>query len=171
MPLPTSSCHPIVDAREIASTRLVELFDYWRAKSQTRLAPARQDIDPRDIPRLLPWIWLIDVVDGGADFRFRLGGQKLIEFLGRRVCDNLISSQMQTPFFATVAESLALCVREKKPLLRERARTTYELRNYLETETPLLPLSDNGASVSQILGGFEMTSPIAPHPDDVPVIG
>lgn len=56
-----------------------DLFAYWHAKRAGRLAPARGDIDPVEIPHLLPDLALVDVVDGGARFLFRLIGTRIVE--------------------------------------------------------------------------------------------
>ncbi|MFD0986746.1 PAS domain-containing protein [Methyloligella solikamskensis] len=67
-----------------------ELFDYWKALSESGPIPNRVDFDPQRIPRLLPNICLIDVKDGLTESRFRLAGTALrgiygSELTGRRV--------------------------------------------------------------------------------------
>ncbi|MEQ8332152.1 PAS domain-containing protein [Nisaea sp.] len=51
--------------------RLNDLIAYWRGKRSGDRLPARRDIDPVDIPDLLPHIGLIDVIGEGTDFRYR----------------------------------------------------------------------------------------------------
>ena len=160
MSLSSPLCQPIGDGREILNPKLGRLFAYWRSKQRGQIAPARRDIDPAEIPRLLPWVWLVDVVDGGSDFRFRIGGEKLVEFLGRRMTGETTNALASSPFFSNIAQAFAQCVRERRPILRPLARTAHEQRNYLETEAVFLPLSENGADISQIFGGFAMTSPV-----------
>lgn len=56
---------------------LCPALDYWKSRKGDRVAPARADIDPVDIPRLLPRVMLVDVetTEGGdPDFRYRLSG-------------------------------------------------------------------------------------------------
>lgn len=50
------------------------IWDYWTAKAGERAAPSRSDIDPRDLPRLLPQILLVDVLRSPLRFRYRLSG-------------------------------------------------------------------------------------------------
>ncbi len=62
-----------------------ELFDYWIRSAGARPMPARSDLDPLNIPKLLPNLGLIDV---GTDFdgaRFRLAGTRLHEIYGREI--------------------------------------------------------------------------------------
>src|SRR5690242_1355091 len=62
-----------------AGPEIVALYDYWRSKAPGEgLLPGRRHIDPVDIPRLLPNVWLLDVVDDPRRFRVRLVGGALI---------------------------------------------------------------------------------------------
>jgi hypothetical protein len=150
----------LVDGSEITSPKLARLFEYWNGKARGRWAPTRADINPAEIPRLLPWVWLVDVIAGGTDFRFRIGGEKLIDFIGHRMAGETMAPHRDEPFLGHVAQAFDVCVSTKKPLLRPCAPTRYERRANFMTEGVLLPLSDNGTDVSQIFGGFAMTMPV-----------
>jgi hypothetical protein len=69
-----------------------QLYDYWISCAGTKALPDRSDINPADIPRLLPYLSLIDV-DGAIDHsRIRLAGTRLRdvydrEITGLRLCD------------------------------------------------------------------------------------
>jgi len=41
-----------------------------------RIGPKRDEISPAPLRGLLPFTFIIDVVDGGRDFRFRFAGEK-----------------------------------------------------------------------------------------------
>lgn len=62
-----------------------ELFAYWRSKARPGRLPARKDIDPIDIPKLLPWLSLVEVDWSGEAprFRFRVVGTSVAERFGR----------------------------------------------------------------------------------------
>jgi hypothetical protein len=129
---------------------LSEIYAYWRSKCATRRMPARRDIDPGEMPKLLPYLLLSEVAPGGR-FRYRLSGTAVAHALrqditGRCVeevtsgayCDHLNALQRTvccegTPLFAA---SLLPC----------GSRTKYRFSRRL-----LLPLSDDGATVNQIL--------------------
>lgn len=57
---------------------------YWRSKYTGDL-PSRQDLDPIQIPHLLPNIMLVDVYlsDQTQRLRFRLVGERHVEMMGR----------------------------------------------------------------------------------------
>ena len=48
--------------------------EYWQTKRGGRRAPARGDIDPSDLGSYLPNMYMIDVVQPGPRFKFRLMG-------------------------------------------------------------------------------------------------
>jgi hypothetical protein len=58
----------------IAEPELRALYLYWSEKRGLRSYPARDDIAPDEIKRLLPFVLLLDVLDEGRHFRFRLVG-------------------------------------------------------------------------------------------------
>ncbi|MBV8538926.1 MAG: PAS domain-containing protein [Alphaproteobacteria bacterium] len=47
---------------------------YWQRLRGPRRMPSRKDFDPLDIPDILPYVMLIDVLREPLDFRFRLLG-------------------------------------------------------------------------------------------------
>ena len=55
--------------------KLSALLDYWRSKCRARAMPARADIDPAEIPRLLPYLMLLDMPKGRL--RYRLAGEAI----------------------------------------------------------------------------------------------
>src|SRR5690349_7676726 len=60
-------------AAPIADPRLRQAHDYWRRKAAGRKMPRRADIDPTEIPKLLPDVMLVDVLPEGR-YRYRLIG-------------------------------------------------------------------------------------------------
>lgn len=64
----------VSQAEAIAEPELRALYHYWSEKRGTRAYPSRADIQPEEIKRLLPYVLLLDVLDGGRHLRFRLVG-------------------------------------------------------------------------------------------------
>jgi hypothetical protein len=50
-------------------------YAYWNEKRKERPFPERAEIAPREIRNLLPNIILVRVIDGGADYEFKIVGQ------------------------------------------------------------------------------------------------
>lgn len=63
----------------ITSGRIRRLTDYWRVSRKGRRVPIRADIDPADIPDLLPNIVMSDI-EQPFRIRYRLVGTKVVEF-------------------------------------------------------------------------------------------
>ena len=69
--------------KEVGDTSILsELYLYWDTKRAGREMPARTDVDPIDIPLLLPYITLVERETDGA-FRYRLMGTAVSRQLGR----------------------------------------------------------------------------------------
>ncbi len=65
---------PLGEPGRIAEPQLRKLYAYWAGKRGPRPWPARADILPEEIPGLLPFLIIVDVLEGGRYFRFRLVG-------------------------------------------------------------------------------------------------
>jgi len=67
--------HPkveVVTSPSLEATR--ELLAYWRSKCPVGGLPGRDEIVPHEIRRLLPHLLIIEPINGGADWVFRLVG-------------------------------------------------------------------------------------------------
>ena len=62
-----------------------QLYDYWLSRTEGGGLPARADINPAHIPRLLPFISLIDVNDALDQSRVRLAGTRLRDVYDREI--------------------------------------------------------------------------------------
>ncbi len=54
------------------------LYDYWLTRRGDQVAMVRADLDPIEMPRLLPNLILSDVGDGGRAIRYRLVGTDIV---------------------------------------------------------------------------------------------
>ncbi|MDE2444902.1 MAG: PAS domain-containing protein [Alphaproteobacteria bacterium] len=62
-----------------------QLYDYWLEKAAGRKMPARTDINPTHIPRILPAISLVDIEPELGKSRVRLAGTRLREIYDREI--------------------------------------------------------------------------------------
>ncbi len=56
-----------------------EIYDYWVSINPADGAPARRDLDPVDVPKLLPNLWMANVEREPIRFRFRLIESAIVE--------------------------------------------------------------------------------------------
>jgi hypothetical protein len=155
---PTPNQRIVHDPNQLTSERLRRLYAYWASLKGERIAPSRSELNPAEMRDQLGWIWLMDVVDGGEDFRFRMGGDRVIQFFGQRLSGMLLSAVMpgSPEFFGRFRNLVRLATLNAMPASGGPAQTAYQQRSYLEVEALILPLSDDGKSVAGVLGGIEL---------------
>ena len=66
-------------AEQIEPDILRQLLTYWHDLRGDRVFPEPREIDPFDFKFALGYIMLLDVIDQGADFRYRLYGTKIAQ--------------------------------------------------------------------------------------------
>jgi hypothetical protein len=69
---------------EMRHKNSLELFDYWTSKRAGRAAPSRTDIEPADIRRLLPDVFICELA-GGSSLTFRLAGTAICGLFGKEL--------------------------------------------------------------------------------------
>jgi hypothetical protein len=162
----TQAQRVLENANAISSERLKSLFAYWTKLRGARFAPPRNELKPAQMREQLGWLWLMDVLDGGQDFRFRMGGDRVIQFFGQRLAGTTLRAlQPASPaFFGRFFDLVSLATRNKKAALGGPTQTAYEPRAFLEVEALILPLSDDGKTVTGLLGSIEIR-PLKKIPD------
>lgn len=140
----------------LVSENLIGVYEAWKRLTGERLAPKREEITPALLKSALPSIWMIDVVDGGRDYRFRLAGDRIIQFMGRRYAGHLLSEFDRQPFFDHMRAILKACTEQKRPLMAGPGRSKMAGREFSELEVVVLPLSEDGKNVTTIFGAMEI---------------
>jgi hypothetical protein len=62
-----------------------QLYDYWLGCAAGKAMPSRSDINPAHIPRLLPFISLVDVQEDLNQSKVRLAGTRLRDVYDREI--------------------------------------------------------------------------------------
>jgi len=73
----------VLPLEAMRSALLQKLYAVWNERRGARRFPAKEDITPRDMKDGLKFISLLDVVDGGRDFAYRLRGDGLQQLIHR----------------------------------------------------------------------------------------
>lgn len=145
------------DPADIDDPRLREIHAYWEVRRGGRPMPSRAEIDPTDIPNLLPYVVLVDVLDEPRDFRFRLAGTHLGEAVSKEVTGLRIGEALPSAFHAETHYHWCNCIERRAPLVGRGTLWVPE-RDFIHWEGILLPLSADGASVDMMLGGIIFSS-------------
>ena len=137
---------------EVEHPTLRLLFRYWDERRGGRSMPSRRDIDPLDIPKLLPHILLIDVSYDPLVFRFRLAGTEITGLFGEEITGKTTEEIQNQRLGRLLRKSYEEVIRVRLPSAKT---STYEGRNrYLRYTRLLLPLSADGEVIDMLLGAL-----------------
>jgi hypothetical protein len=125
---------------------------YWIEKRGGRIMPGRRDIDPIEVPRkTLPNLQIIDVIDGGTRFRYRLIGTATVEAYGEdftgRYPDEMFPADLRD-FIHRIYGNV--CAWKAPLFLSNRYVTAKGFK--LASKRIYMPLSDDDTQVHHILG-------------------
>jgi hypothetical protein len=147
----------------ITDDRLREGYEYWRRKAGQGKLPRRAEIDPVEIPRLLPHIRLVDVVGQGR-FRYRLVGTVTRQQHTADPTGRYVDEVLPPPAGPRIVEVYAECVRDCRPVYVEHEFVQPNGSGaYRLSKAVFTPLSEDGHLVSQVLVFHVMVAVSAPH--------
>jgi hypothetical protein len=149
-------------AAQLSHPMMRRFFDYWGGKARDGRLPGRQDIDPLDIPELLPHIAMYDVVRD-ADrlrFRIRLLGTANVQLMGSDCTGEFLDEQMNAQDGARVAASYRSVAEEGRPHYWRSFLVTPG-REHVHYERLLLPLAADGRTVDVLVALFLALEPDA----------
>jgi len=148
--------------------RIIEILNYWRRIRGEKTMPRRRDFDPIDVPRHLPGITLVDVLNqdpnGCSRFRYRVVGDWEIHNRGR----NPTGLFIEEGFFSTSADR---AVRDYLKVCERQTPVFYPRDFVSEQGIPInefclfLPFSEDGNTVSQVLVYSERRQKFLPDLD------
>lgn len=131
---------------------LSRLLRYCQKLMRGKALPVWQDFSPAALPWLMGHMFAVDVVDGGADYRYRSYGVLMPEIFGYDLRDKLVSEAPDADFRAATQASYGEVVREKRPVAYKVELSWPDGGRYT-AEYLLVPFGDADGNVSVILGG------------------
>jgi hypothetical protein len=142
-------------ARAVTSDKLFTVYTTWKKLAAGRIGPRRAELTPALLRSTTSWTFTVEVISGGADFRFGFVGDKLMQFLERNCGAATLAGMRGVHFFDKADELFRQCIARKKPLVSGPKPTRYQGKEHLERQVLLLPLSEDGIDVSGLLGAFD----------------
>lgn len=148
-------------AQPVRSPIVLEMLAYWQSKVVDGRLPSPADIDPTEIPRLIPAIVICELEDEPFRVRFRLAGTRQVHVNGVELTGRYVDEMNweEGPFVHRIFRQA-----------RDTAAPVFGYYHWLFREgTPgasefgLFPLSQDGRSVSRVLGIDEFF-PLVPTP-------
>jgi hypothetical protein len=136
----------------------LDLYRYWDAKRGSRRMPTRRDIDPTEIPRLLPHIALVDTQHGS--YRWRLMGSHIADdfgcdLTGQPFGENVVPAGFVSAMTATFDRVLD----DGGPVFEESVYTTASERTHAVSRL-LLPLAASGGTPMILLARITRRRPL-----------
>lgn len=126
---------------------------YWmRCRRLTGQVPGRKDIDPLEIPRLLPWVNLVDVhrQPDGLTFRHRLVGTGIVDAWDRDSTGHWFHELYEPRKMARMQPVLEQVVRIGEPtLLHDDLREVG--KPYRTASSLVMPLASDGRIVDMLM--------------------
>jgi hypothetical protein len=144
------SAGTIQDCEDVKNQRLQGILRYWNELRGERAMPSLRQIDPIEIPKLLPIVLLADVTSVAT--RMRLLGTDATNAYGRETRGTDIEDLALGEFSPLWLKAFALVIETGRPASASGAfRSGLEL---LDVETLLTPLSEDGEVITHIFGGL-----------------
>jgi len=159
-PTPALDYSTITTCARPTAKSLLRLTDYWRSKSKGGALPNRDAIDPTEMLVHLPWLFMTDVVEGGADYRYRLVGTSIVSANYRDVTGRSFRELYTDPAKLEGARlGFDLVCKTRAPIYTEGRAFWRPDWTYDRFEAAFLPLSSDGRTVNIILGEIAYLTP------------
>jgi len=133
--------------------RLKRFADYLAEKAPSGKLPGRQHIDPFEIPDLLPYLMLYDVVPqagGELRYRTRLVGTHVVDLLGADATGKFVDEVLPAEGGTEIIEEYHHIVKTKQARYLDG-----ELRNrgreHIQFQRIAFPLARNGEEVDMLV--------------------
>ncbi len=133
--------------------QLLKLYDHWQSlRPAPDLLPGRQHFDPAAVPRLLPWIFLLDAMRDPWRFKYRIFGTEMVRAAGLDLTGHFLGEPH--PDFQSLPHlrQYVTAAEEKVIAYHAGAPVVYKDRNFLHLERLVLPLARDGKTVDMLLG-------------------
>lgn len=139
--------------------KIASMLEYWLSIAPDDRFPSRREFQPSAVPKLLPNIWLIDVVradphrhPNGYRFRYRLIGSKIVESCGADHPTGKFLDEVHESYASVVTLAyLAEVADRRMPSWWRGQQNAPSRRPVSDLERIYLPLCSDGTTVDIIL--------------------
>ena len=137
---------------QIVAPALRELHLYWVTKRGLRIAPSRAEMRPEEIAPLLPYVYIVDIIDRPRRFRFRLVGTRIVEGYGEDVTGRFLDEVDLGDKGSAIQAEYEKTANEQAPTAGSWNFSKKDGRE-LDYEHLVLPLSSDGRTIDMLFGG------------------
>lgn len=136
---------------DINCSILRDFYQYWLDMKGDKLIPSRADLNPTDIPHLLPYMMLIDVEYQPRRYRYRLVGTETVRAMGEDVTGKYLDERPRIE--KHVKKRSDWIVKNKRPYLY-LDKLKWSGRSLLDYQTVAMPLSSNDVDINILMLGM-----------------
>lgn len=139
-----------INANSFASDVVWRGYEYWSSKITDAGLPGRSDIEPTEIPSLLPHIILMDVRYEPRDYRYRLIGTLVTKHLSRDWTGTWMSDIEFQKAPSQIWTNCDTAVDTRTAII---SNTPYvgPYQEFMKAEDVILPLIDEQGQVNMLL--------------------
>jgi hypothetical protein len=131
---------------------LVQLIDYCASLAGDHVLPHRRDFRPSQVRWMFGHMYLIDVLDGGADYRCRLWGQFWETIFGLDVLGMRLSELERAGYVPHVRGEYDCVVATRMPQFRT-GRAVWADGASIDYARVIVPFAGDDGAVSMLLTG------------------
>lgn len=146
--------------KHVEDARLAHVLSCWQRWRGVNLWPARDDIDPSDLRQILPNLFMVEAIDGGARFRYILSGATVRQQLGfelsGRYLDDTFSGVQLDRATANYRVVISGCGHYALQHWSQRGHPVMQFRRLL------LPMAADRVHADLVLG-FALYDPLEDH--------
>lgn len=131
---------------------LWNVFELWKQWAGDRCAPTWAEVDMLALPpEIIPQSVVVDVVDGGEDFKYRFWGTGYADHYGIDETGNLLSQSIGPSFIEATFKQLQDVIVQQRPIAFEVSIST-TLTHLTQKKINLrLPIEDTPGRVTKIM--------------------
>lgn len=135
--------------------RLTTLWDTWAGACDDACFPRWSDVDFLSLhSSIIPYFFLIDVLNDPLDFRFRFYGTGLVEMVKQDYTGQSVSEIVPADFGENMHRQYSNLLERRKPQSVQILDSDYDAARPIYA-TVRLPFSDDGKNINKIMGAIE----------------
>lgn len=142
------------------SPKIASFYRFWESKLNGRRMPARGDFDPVEMKEWLPGIVLVDVEHNPRRLVYRLVGTRSVSLKQRDVTGQTVEDGYHGSSLDEILENYRQVIEGRCAVYDWEVQVSQN-RHLEDSETLLLPLSNDGETVNMVMIYFELN----PHVD------
>lgn len=138
-----------LEVEDLRESEFLQALVYWHIKRAAKPMPARADLSPADLVKVLPKVVLIDALPNHPHFRYRVCGTNIVDWVKfdatGQTLDTVKPEKYRQMLFATYME----CVGARAPIAHRILWNSDDVPH--RYKRLILPLSNDGKNVNMLL--------------------